>query len=62
LYRAKKPALRVEFIHVAILLGHVEDILIEAVLGHPDLDMATKTAVLRAVNKVHDPPPPPSGK
>jgi hypothetical protein len=59
--RAKKPALRVEFIHCAILLGHVEDILIEAVLGHPDLDMATKTAVIRAVNKVDisDPPPPP---
>lgn len=35
-----------------MLLGYVQDILLDAVLGHPDLDMKTKTVVLRAVNKV----------
>jgi len=50
--RAKRPALRVEYTHCAILLGYVEDILVNAVMGHPDLDNDTKTAVLRAVNKV----------
>lgn len=51
-HREKKPALRVEFMHCAILLGYVEDILIEAVLGHPDLDDNTKLVVTRAVNKI----------
>ncbi|RDB24550.1 hypothetical protein Hypma_008323 [Hypsizygus marmoreus] len=51
-HRKKKPALRVELVHCAILLGYVEDILANAVLNHPDLDLATKTAVLRAVNKI----------
>ncbi|KAH6897732.1 Protoglobin-domain-containing protein [Coprinopsis sp. MPI-PUGE-AT-0042] len=51
-HREKKPALRVEFMHCAILLGYVEDILIEAVLEHPDLDQKTKLVVTRAVNKI----------
>jgi len=51
-HREKKPALRVEFIHCNVLMGFVEDILVNAVMGHPDLDNATKTAVLRAVNKI----------
>ncbi|KAG5652541.1 hypothetical protein H0H81_004651 [Sphagnurus paluster] len=50
-HRAKKPELRVEYIHTGILLGYVQDILINAVLTHPALDIGTKTAVLRAVNK-----------
>ena len=55
--RAKKPALRVEYMHCAILLGLVEDILVDVVVGHLALDLPTKTAVARAVNKV----PPPRG-
>jgi len=51
-HRAKKPALRVEYTHCAILLGYVEDILVNAVMGHPDLDNDAKTAVVRAVNKL----------
>jgi hypothetical protein len=67
-HREKAPALRVEYIHVGMLLGtfmandynhlhtymslgYVVDILLSAVLG-ADLDIATKTAVLRAFNKV----------
>ena len=32
--------------------GYVEDIVIDAVLEHPDLDLATKRAVLKALNKI----------
>jgi hypothetical protein len=56
--REKKPALRVEYMHCAILLGYVQDIVINAVIAHPDLDIDTKNAVARAVNKV---PPFPTG-
>jgi len=52
LFRISKPSLRVEYIHCAILLGYVEDILLNAIITHPDLDLVTKNAVARAVNKV----------
>jgi len=51
-HRVNKPALRVEYMHCALLLGYVEDILINTVITHPDLDVDTKNAVARAVNKV----------
>ncbi|TGZ82493.1 hypothetical protein EX30DRAFT_339776 [Ascodesmis nigricans] len=51
-HRSKKPALRVEYIHCGILLGFVEDIFVDAVITHPDLDIPTKNAVARAVNKL----------
>ncbi|KAK0203401.1 Protoglobin-domain-containing protein [Desarmillaria ectypa] len=51
-HRKKKPALRVEYIHCALLLGLVEDMLVDAVILHPDIDLKTKHAVCRAVNKL----------
>ncbi|KAH8151410.1 uncharacterized protein LAJ45_04614 [Morchella importuna] len=51
-HRAKKPGLRVEYIHMALLLAYVIDVLLGAVIEHPDLDDKTKSAVLRAFNKV----------
>ncbi|KAI5799882.1 Protoglobin-domain-containing protein [Geopyxis carbonaria] len=51
-HRAKRPALRVELVHCAVLLGYVEDILVEAVMGMDEVPDETKTAVLRALNKV----------
>lgn len=51
-HRAKKPGLRVEYIHMGLLLGYVVDLVIGAVTAHPDLDNETKSAVLRALNKV----------
>ena len=50
--RKKKPGLRVEYIHIGILLGYVMDTLLGAVIAHPELDTETKSAVLRAFNKV----------
>ncbi|KIM80155.1 hypothetical protein PILCRDRAFT_73492 [Piloderma croceum F 1598] len=47
----KGSGFRVEYIHVGLLLGYVVDILLSAVLG-ADLDIATKTKVLKAFNKI----------
>ncbi|KAG5652540.1 hypothetical protein H0H81_004650 [Sphagnurus paluster] len=51
-YRAKKPGLRVEYVHIGMLLGYIQDILINAILTHPALDIEAKTASVRALNKV----------
>jgi len=50
--REGKPSLRVELIHISLLLAYVVDILLETVIKHPDLDNDTKAGVLRALNKV----------
>lgn len=51
-HRAKRPELRVEIMHCAALLGHVEDIVLKAVMGAEGLDLETKTAAIRAFNKL----------
>lgn len=51
-HRAKRPELRVELMHCTALLGHVEDIVLKAVMGADVLDLETKTAVIRAFNKL----------
>jgi len=50
-HREKKPGLRVEYMHMALLLGFVEDLVVNAVMA-ADLDTATKVAVTRAFNKL----------
>ncbi|KAG8999305.1 hypothetical protein FRB94_006236 [Tulasnella sp. JGI-2019a] len=51
-HRKNKPELRVEYMHMAALLGYVVDLVPGAVVEHPDLDDHTKSSVLRALNKV----------
>ena len=51
-HREKKPDLRVELMHLAMLLGFVEDVLLGAVMGAEELDAESKTKVVRAWNKV----------
>ncbi|KAH8801614.1 Protoglobin-domain-containing protein [Xylogone sp. PMI_703] len=51
-HREKRPELRVEYIHMGALLGYVVDIVLEHVLPMDGLDIATKTKVIRALNKV----------
>lgn len=51
-HRQKKAPLRVEYQHMALLLGYVVDIVLSVVVESPDLDGPTKAAVLRALNKV----------
>ncbi|KZT20636.1 hypothetical protein NEOLEDRAFT_1122379 [Neolentinus lepideus HHB14362 ss-1] len=51
-HRAKRPELRVEFIHMGLLLGWVEDLIAKTVLEEESLDLQTKTKVVRAFNKL----------
>lgn len=51
-HRAKRPDLRVEYIHMSVLLGYVVDIVIGAVMAMDEIDTTTKSRVLRALNKV----------
>lgn len=51
-HRKNRPELRVEYIHMGMLLGFVEDAVAKAVLEAEELDVTKKTEVLRAFNKL----------
>ncbi|KAJ5934375.1 hypothetical protein N7466_003922 [Penicillium verhagenii] len=44
--------LNIEYIHLGVCLGYVQDIFTEAILCHPQLSMRRKIALLRAINKI----------
>jgi hypothetical protein len=50
-HREKKPELRVEYIHMSVLLGYVVDILVGAVM-EMEIENGVKSKVIRALNKV----------
>lgn len=50
--QGRKHPLHVEYIHIGVLLGFIQDILIEAVLSHPRLKIEQKTAIVKALGKV----------
>ncbi|PYH40224.1 protoglobin family protein [Aspergillus saccharolyticus JOP 1030-1] len=45
-------AFHVEYIHIGACLGYIQDIILEAVFGHPQLTLAFKMALVKALNKV----------
>jgi len=51
-HREKRPDLRVEYIHMAALLGYVIDIVVGAVMEMNEIDNVMKSRVIRALNKV----------
>lgn len=51
-HREKRPDLKVDYIHMSALLGFVEDIVVGAVLGMDEIDLAMKGKVIRAFNKL----------
>ncbi|MCJ1369422.1 hypothetical protein MMC20_000633 [Loxospora ochrophaea] len=51
-HRARMPELRVEYMHLGLLLGYVEDIVVGAVMAMEEIDEATKVGVIRAWSKV----------
>jgi len=51
-HREKRPDLRVEYIHMSVLLGYVVDIVVGAVMDMEVIDIQTKSRVIRALNKV----------
>lgn len=44
--------LNIEYIHLGVCLGYIQDIWIEAMLSHPHLSLRRKIALVRAVNKI----------
>lgn len=44
--------LNIEYIHISACLGYIADIFLEAVMGHPQLTLKKKMALMRALNKV----------
>ena len=51
-HRAKRPELRVEYMHLGLLLGYVEDVVVGAVMGMEGIDLEIKGNVVRAWNKL----------
>lgn len=51
-HRENRPDLRVEYIHMSALLGHVISIVVGAVMGMGDVPNETKSKVMLALNKV----------
>lgn len=44
--------MNIEYIHLGVCLGYIQDIWIEAMLSHPHLSLRRKIALVRAVNKI----------
>ncbi|MCJ1331573.1 hypothetical protein MMC10_008264 [Thelotrema lepadinum] len=51
-HRERRPELRVEFTHLALLLGYLEDMIVGAVMGMEEVDLPTRLSVVRAWNKL----------
>lgn len=45
-------SLNIEFIHINACMGYIQDIFIESLMSHPQLQWRRKIALLRAINKV----------
>lgn len=45
-------ALNIEYIHISVCMGYIQDIFMEALLSHPHLSLRRKIALVRAVNKI----------
>ncbi|KAL4975073.1 Protoglobin-domain-containing protein [Aspergillus desertorum] len=44
--------LNIEYIHMGACLGYIQDLFTEALLSHPTLPIARKTAMIRAISKI----------
>jgi len=50
--QGRKHPLHVEYIHIGVCLGFIQDIIFEALLSHPRLKMDRKIAIVKAISKV----------
>lgn len=48
----RKHPLHIEYVHLGVCLGFIQDIMTEAILSHPRLHIQRKTALVKALNKV----------
>lgn len=44
--------LNIEYIHMGVCLGYIQDLFTEALLSHPTLSIRRKTAIIRAISKI----------
>ncbi|KAL4779602.1 Protoglobin-domain-containing protein [Aspergillus varians] len=44
--------LNIEYIHMGVCLGYIQDLFTEALLSHPTLSISRKTAMIRAISKI----------
>ncbi|OJJ60149.1 hypothetical protein ASPSYDRAFT_149984 [Aspergillus sydowii CBS 593.65] len=44
--------LNIEYIHMGVCLGYIQDLFTEALLSHPTLSTSRKTAMIRAISKI----------
>ncbi|EEQ83783.1 hypothetical protein RJZ56_006368 [Blastomyces dermatitidis] len=51
-HREKRPKLRVEVMHMSLLLAFVEEMVLQAILGAEGVDLQTKTGMITAFNKL----------
>ncbi|PQE12641.1 heme binding protein [Rutstroemia sp. NJR-2017a BBW] len=50
--RGRQHPLHIEYIHIGVCLGFIQDMIFEAILSHPKLEMQVKIALVKAVGKV----------
>ncbi|KAJ5746463.1 hypothetical protein N7520_011645 [Penicillium odoratum] len=50
--QVRQAPLNIEYIHLGVCLGYVQDIFTEAIMTHPVLSLRRKIALLRAINKI----------
>lgn len=48
----RKHPLHIEYVHLGVCLGFIQDIMTEAILSHPRLSMHRKIALVKALGKV----------
>lgn len=48
----RKHPLHIEYIHIGVCLGFIQDVMFEAILSHPRLKLEQKTAIIKALGKV----------
>lgn len=50
--QGRKHPLHVEYVHIGVCMGFIQDILFEAILSHPRLKLDMKIAMIKALTKV----------
>ena len=50
--QGRQHPLHIEYIHIGVCLGYMQDIIFEALLSHPKLKMDKKIALIKAIGKV----------
>lgn len=50
--QGRKHPLHIEYVHMGVLLGFVQDVMVEAILSHPRLTLQLKIRVVKAIGKV----------